>query len=247
MFFNIIKCILIFCILTFLLSSDRAVADNFSDGVKAYQSGNYYTAEGCFRRALNAEPYDDAIKYYLAITLVQNKKNNEAKALYKSIITNNSNHDIVSLAQQGLKLLGDGTGRVSNVSKAILNVNTAGNLLLINNVNLNDRVKVQFIFDTGATYTTISSSIARNLGISTANAPKMKIMTGSGYIDAPKITLSKIEINGLAAYNVEALVTDLPVHTSGNAGNLAGLLGLSYMQNFKYTVDKAHNQIILEK
>ena len=242
------RILFILCLLVLL--PETAFAGSFQNGVDAYGSGNYKYAESCFRSAFQAEPDNDVIKYYLAITLVRNKKNEDAKILYKNIIATSSNQDVLNLSKTGLKLLGDSSGSSSSnsrVTKAILNVNTMGNILLVDNVNLNDKAKVKFIFDTGASYVTISTALANRLGIATANVPTMKIMTGSGYIDAPKITLKKIEVNGLAVYNVEALIADLPMHTSGTADDLAGLLGLSFMKDFKVTVDRPHNQIILEK
>ncbi|OGH99493.1 MAG: hypothetical protein A2039_01960 [Candidatus Melainabacteria bacterium GWA2_34_9] len=243
-----IKIILfIFILFLLILLPETAFADNFQDGVKAYESRNYKHAENYFTKAFQANPDNDIIKYYLAITFVQNKNTANAKLLYRNIIETSSNPEVINLSKKGLKLLGDSSGSYSKVTKAILNVNTMGNVLIIDDVKVNDAAKVKFIFDTGASYTTISTELANRLKISTANAPKMKIMTGSGYLDAPKITLKKIEINGLTAYNVETLVADLPMHTSGTAGDLAGLLGLSFMKDFKVTVDRPKNQIILEK
>lgn len=239
--------IFIYILFLLILTPETAFADNFQDGVKAYNSGNYKEAEGYLLKAFKSNQNNDVIKYYLAITFVRTKKIAEAKILYKNIIETSSNQETINLSKKGLTLIGDSSSSNSKVTKAILNVNTMGNVIIVDNVNINDAAKVKFIFDTGASYTTISTELANRLGISTANAPKMKIMTGSGYIDAPKIMLKKIEINGLTAYNVDALVADLPMHTAGTAGNLAGLLGLSFMKDFKVTVDRPHNQIILEK
>ena len=239
--------LLIFILFLLILLPKEAFAGNFQDGVRAYNSGSYKNAEIYLKKAFLADPNNVVIKYYLAITLVQNKNNNGARILYKNIIETSSNHEVVNLSRAGLKLLGDSTGSYSKVTKAVLNVNTMGNILIVNNVNLNDSLKVKFVFDTGASFVTISTQVANSLGISTANAPKVKIMTGSGYIEAPKVIINKIEVNGLAAYNVEALVADLPMHTSGTAGEMAGLLGLSFINDFIATVDRQNNQIILEK
>lgn len=233
-----------------ILHSSKVFADSFQDGVSYYQSGNYVYAESCFKNALNNDLSNDVIKYYLAITLVQNKKFSDAKVLYKNIIQTSTNQNVAALSQTGLKLLGESYSsslNSLNVSRAVINVNNLGNIIVIDNVNINDAAIVKFIFDTGASYTTISSQLASRLGIATANAEKLKIMTGSGFIYAPKVILKKIEVNGIAAYNVETIVSDLPFHSSGTAGDLAGLLGLSFMKNFKVTLDKSHNQVILEK
>lgn len=242
------KAILYILIALMLLSfQEFALADNYSDGIKAYKSGNYKNAEIYFRNAFNENPDSDYIKYYLAITFVQNKKIPEAKIVYKNLIETSTDTSVLTLAKAGLKLLGESYTPPEKATKAILSINSIGNIIIIDNVKLNDSINVKYIFDTGASYTTISADIASKLGISTDNAQKVKIMTGSGYIEASKVTIKKIEIKGLVANNVEALVSDLPMHTSGSAGDIAGLLGLSFLKNFKFTVDKQRNQVILEK
>jgi len=240
--------IILYIVCFFIIISEQALAGSFEDGVKAYNSGKYVSAESHFRKALNANQDNAAVKYYLAISCVHNKKFSDAKILYKNIIQTASDKEVISLSQTGLKLLGDNSvSSSSRVNKVVLNVSSQGSVIIVDNVNLNDKEKVKFIFDTGASYTTISSALAEKLRISTSNVPKIKIMTGSGYIEAPKVILKKIEINGLTAYNVETLVADLPMHTSGSAGEIAGMLGLSFMKDYKVTVDKAHDQITLEK
>ncbi len=245
--------ILLLSLIFSLLITYPSLADTFENGVNAYNSRNYKTAEKLFRRSINQNTNKDVAKYYLAITLVKTNKYDEAKYLYKSIISTSSNRELVSLSIKGLNLLGE---KYSNsyssltsapVTKAILNVNTFGSVLIIDNVILNNQEKVSYIFDTGATYTTISKQLARKLKISTHNAQTMKIMTGSGYINATKVILDTIEVNGLEAHNIEVLIADLPIHSSKESGNIAGLLGLSFINNFKTTIDRANNKIILEK
>jgi len=227
-------------------------ADNFQAGVSAYNSKNYAYAETCFKNALKSDPYNDTLKYYYAITLVQNKKIADAKYVYKNIIQTSNNQEVVSLSQKGMQLLGDYSYHsVQNTSptKVVLAANMSGNIIIINNIKLNDKLNTSFILDTGASLTLISTQVAQNLGISTTNAPKIKIMTGSGYIYAPKVVIKKIDVNGLKAYNVEAVVTDLPSHSSGSdqSQNVAGLLGLSFMKDFKVTVDRQKSQVTFEK
>jgi len=229
----------------------KAFADNFQSGVSAYNSGNYNDAESLFAKALKADPDNDVIKYYLAISLVRNRKLSQARVFYTDIIETSLDENVINYARQGLSLIESSPSKVyknsGKIKKTTVNINTVGNIILVDDIYINDSVKVKFIFDTGASYTTISSKLADRLGISTSNAKKLKIMTGSGYIYAPKIIIKKIDINGLCAYNVEALVADLPVHVSGTGADLAGLLGISFIKDFKVTVDKAHGQIVLEK
>ena len=54
-------------------------------------------------------------------------------------------------------------------------------------------------------------------------------------------------MNGLVVKDVKAVVMNLPMHSSGNSQNISGLLGLSFMEHFKVTVDRANSKIMLEK
>lgn len=72
-------------------------------------------------------------------------------------------------------------------------------------------------------------------------------MTGSGHINAPLVKISKIELKGLIVENVDVVVTDLPLHSKPDDKNISGLLGLSFLENFKVTVDRSKGQIILEQ
>jgi len=171
-----IKIILtVFILFLLILLPKTALADSFQDGIKAYEASNYKYAESCFRKAFQSDQNNDIIKYYLAITFVQNKNTANAKLLYKNIIATSSNPEVINLSKKGLALLGDSASSYSKVTKAILNVNTMGNVLIIDNVNVNDAAKVKFIFDTGASYTTISTELANKLKISTSNAPSIKL------------------------------------------------------------------------
>lgn len=236
-------------ILVYILTALPANARNIQEGIALYKIGNYSKAEAVFREILNYAPDDYTAQYMLAITLVNLQKQNEAKLLYKNVIDNSDNSSLVSLCKTGLQNLG-GTvpsGVYSSINKAVLSVNIAGGVIIVNDVVLNNNLKSKFILDTGATFTTISRQTANKLNLSTKGAKTLKIMTGSGYINAPLVKISALEVKGLKAYNVDALVTDLPVHSSSNDQGIAGLLGLSFLEKFKVTVDRANNTVILEK
>lgn len=233
----------------FLITSFSVQAKTLQDGVSLYKSGNYNMAEAVFRELIAATPYDYTAQYMLAITLVNLQKQNEAKQLYKNVIEKSNNESLASLCRTGLNNLGvqTQTASYSGINKAILNVNIAGGVIVVNDVTLNNNLKTKFVLDTGATFTTISKQTASKLKISTNGVKTLKIMTGSGYISAPLVKIPVVEVKGLTVYNVDAIVTDLPVHTSGDAQGLSGLLGLSFLEKFKITVDRANNIVILEK
>ena len=60
----------------------------------------------------------------------------------------------------------------SNVNRLLINVNTAGSVMVVNNVTLNNKLKNQFYTGYRCQLTTISTATANALGISTQNAQR---------------------------------------------------------------------------
>ena len=108
-------------------------------------------------------------------------------------------------------------------------------------VKVNDTASGHFILDTGATYTTISKRMARQLGLDLANSEKIAITTANGELAVPKVKLKTVSVNGIEARNVEATVMDF-----GEGNSFAGLLGLSFIQHFKLTLDPKNGQMTFE-
>ena len=108
-------------------------------------------------------------------------------------------------------------------------------------VKINDKATGHFILDTGATYTTISRRMARQLGLDLEHSEKIAITTANGELDVPKVRLKTVAVNGIEASDVEATVMDF-----GEGNSFAGLLGLSFIQHFKLTLDPKNGQMIFE-
>ena len=84
------------------------------------------------------------------------------------------------------------------------------------------------MLDTGATYVSIPTSVALGLGYDIDHPEStLPIITASGVVRAPIITLESIEVLGVKAINVKAMCMDMPGSMS-----FAGLLGLSFLRNF---------------
>ena len=84
------------------------------------------------------------------------------------------------------------------------------------------------MLDTGATFVSVPTSVARKVGFDT-ECPEdtLSVTTASGQILTPIITLDSVEVQGVKATNVEAMCMDLP-----GSMVFAGLLGLSFLRNF---------------
>ena len=106
-------------------------------------------------------------------------------------------------------------------------------------VVLNERIKQDFIVDTGASFTVISREAAKELGITIdENTPFIPITTASSVIFNPLVTLRSIRVGGAEIENVDVLVHNLP-------GSSAGLLGNSFLSKFKVVLDSVNGKMTL--
>ena len=87
--------------------------------------------------------------------------------------------------------------------------------------------------DTGATYVVIPWDLAESLGYQPERSrERIEMVTASGVERAPLITLQSVRVAGLEARRVKALVHDLPPRSF-----VDGLLGLSFLRNFRFCLD----------
>lgn len=83
--------------------------------------------------------------------------------------------------------------------------------------------------DTGATYVMIPWDIAEILGYEPGlSKERINMTTASGVEKVPLITLNSVKVLGKKAENVKAIVHDLPPRSY-----VDGLLGLSFLRNFR--------------
>jgi clan AA aspartic protease (TIGR02281 family) len=89
------------------------------------------------------------------------------------------------------------------------------------------------ILDTGATYTSISWSVALDIGDDPAVSPRrVSTITANGIIELPLITVDRMEIEGLEAENIDVTCQDIP-----ELAGVEGLLGLSFLERFRSVID----------
>lgn len=105
---------------------------------------------------------------------------------------------------------------------------------------LNNRLNQRFVVDTGASVVTIPSSAAKALGLDSRSAPRRKVITAGGVIEAPEVVLDAIQLDNWIEYDVTAYIIDLPDQTG------LGLLGLNYLNRFRMDVNTASGELTLE-
>jgi len=108
---------------------------------------------------------------------------------------------------------------------------------------LNGKTPAKLVVDTGATYTMISAATAKELDIDrSGNERRLSIQTANGTIQAPLTSLESINVGGMEMKNLTAVIHDVVPNSQ-----LAGLLGLNFLSNFRMDIDTQKGVLHLEK
>ena len=108
---------------------------------------------------------------------------------------------------------------------------------------LNGKTPAKLVVDTGATYTMISAATAKALDIDPSESQRtMPFQTANGVIQAPLTNLESINVGGVEIKNLTAAVHDV-----APSSQVAGLLGLNFLTNFRMDIDTQKGMLHLEK
>ena len=102
-------------------------------------------------------------------------------------------------------------------------------------------LKVQLVFDTGATYCMLPVAVVKKLGIPISKKRTTQTTTASKVETSPLVDIPVIEVLGQRVENVTALVRDLPP-----LAGVDGLLGLSFLKHFKVMIDFEEGELSLD-
>ncbi|MEB3286457.1 MAG: TIGR02281 family clan AA aspartic protease [Vampirovibrionales bacterium] len=243
--------------------------DLYLKGVREYRRGEYAKSADLMQQVLASRPGTANAHYYLAVCLDLLNKKAEALGHYQAVVISNAQSDIRTYAQSRLLVIrhslnkNNGDNKImlsstsplvedallSNATRKIQNrivrLKSNRNALMVEAVLVNaangKQVRGTFILDTGATYTSISRELAQGLGLDTTNGEKVHITTANGRIDVPKVVIDHLRIDGVEAEQVQATVIDVRPDST-----FSGLLGLSFIRQFKMTIDPTQNQLVFE-
>ena len=95
---------------------------------------------------------------------------------------------------------------------------------------LDSKLPGVFLLDTGATYCILTTATARRLHLSPGTV-QAEMRTANGVVRVPVVQVPTIDVGGNRAHDVTAVVHDAV------ESPLAGILGLSYLDHFKYSID----------
>ncbi len=106
-------------------------------------------------------------------------------------------------------------------------------------VVINGRGKARLLLDTGASMITLNRSVARRLGLDVLSAPKIPFSTAGGKVEMPLVALDLVDVSGASARLVETAINPMDM------GGIDGLLGMSFLSNFKFEIDQIHSRLVL--
>ena len=130
----------------------------------------------------------------------------------------------------------------ATVAKASVPFEKRGQVVVVE-VMLNNSVPARLVVDTGATYTMISAATAKELSIDPQRAPRtMPFQTANGVIQAPLTNLESVTVGGMEIKNLTAAI-----HDAVPSAQVAGLLGLNFLSNFRLDIDTEKGILHLEK
>jgi len=105
-----------------------------------------------------------------------------------------------------------------------------------------DSLDVTLLLDTGATHVVIPEALARRLNPPSQAGRKVKVQTVGGVIEARTTTIAKVSVGDALREMVPVVVTDRESRDDG----FDAILGMSFLQNFKMTVDHKNHMIVLK-
>lgn len=108
--------------------------------------------------------------------------------------------------------------------------------LIVKNVKLtgpSGSIGIDMILDTGAALTVVSWADLKIIGYDPAIIEeRQKIITANGVIEVPALKLKQISIGDIAAKEVDVICHDIP-----ELASIRGMLGLSFLKNFRTVID----------
>ena len=124
--------------------------------------------------------------------------------------------------------------RRSSSERTVIHFQRKGKAILLNGV-LNYKLPVVFQLDTGATETLITVEDAEKLGLETGDAPMVRTRLADGrQVQFPRVRLNSLQVGKAEVRDLDVLV------------GRTRLLGLSFLNEFKMTMDSEHGQLVLE-
>lgn len=126
--------------------------------------------------------------------------------------------------------------------KAIIPLKKEGASYFVD-VKLDGKTSAAFLVDTGASVVQISKAMAKKLKVKTIQGLTIPVqIAGGNMVPGRPVILKKVDVSGVVVENVKAVVLETDQMTLKE-----GLLGMSFLEHFIFSMDTQKNQLILER
>jgi clan AA aspartic protease (TIGR02281 family) len=112
---------------------------------------------------------------------------------------------------------------------------------LVVNGRLNSLLSGLMLVDTGASYCVLTRAAAHSLGLTLAARSTVPVTTANGRVVADLVQLDSLAVEDASLRRVDAVIMDAVDPP------LIGIIGLSFLNHFRYSVDHARGTIQLER
>jgi len=121
--------------------------------------------------------------------------------------------------------------------------------IIIVKAQVNESEPLDFALDTGASITVLSTQTAEKLGLNVKKLPREEKCCGcSGdKMQARLASVKSIRVGDIEAKNVKVAVMDLTNISEAVGAKLAGIIGFTFMKNFRVVVDYPNRNLSFEK
>jgi len=121
--------------------------------------------------------------------------------------------------------------------------------IIILKAEVNGGKPLDFALDTGASTTVLSTQTAKQLGINIKTLPKEKECCGcsGNKTQARLASVKSIRIGDAEAKEIEVAIMDLTNISRAVGTKLAGIIGYTFMKDYRVVVDYPNKKISFEK
>jgi aspartyl protease family protein len=109
---------------------------------------------------------------------------------------------------------------------------------------VNEQAETLFLVDTGATLCVLTRATADRLGLTASPVSTLvTVHSASGSFKAPLIQVDLIQIGDAEVRSVDAIIHDVP----NLPPTVGGLLGMSFLNQFKVEIDQEEGVMLLSR
>jgi len=113
---------------------------------------------------------------------------------------------------------------------------------LLADVLINNRIHASLVVDTGSPVVMLTSSFIQKLGLDLSHSNEGYVEILNGKYKAAAVSLDSVKLGGAQAQDTSAVVL-----LEDNKGIKDGLLGLSFLSKFHFTLDQTGQKLVLKK